>query len=223
MTTVAENWFGALKEIIGDDNGITMHHKGWSSKTVYFFQWHDSMKDLAEAMEKQDSMNSQVMEYLGSNPIDPELFKEFNSISDPKQSSVWEYVPELSQMDDYINLPLEERNSMQYRRFSYINVAMNADDAYINHQKKAYEFDQKLGVKYHVAVFKNVFGGKDADYLSIIIDKNRLEYMENFKERMRLRRASPNWGKGLNPWDLSKYNTIRTDEVYKNLDFNTSK
>ena len=37
MTTVAENWFGALKEVIGDDNGITMHHKGWSSKTVYFF------------------------------------------------------------------------------------------------------------------------------------------------------------------------------------------
>ena len=223
MAAVAENWFGAVKTVTGDDHGITMHHKGWSSKTVYFSWWYDSMKDLVEAMEKQDSMSTQVMEYLGSNPADPELLKTFNSISDPKQSSVWEYMPELSQMDDYINLPQAEKDQMQYRRFSYINVAMNAGDAYMEHQKKAYELDQKRGVKYHVAVFRNVFGGKDADYLSIIIDKNRLEYMENFKERMKLRRASPDWGTRSNPWDLSKYNITRTDEVYKNLDFSTSK
>lgn len=99
---------------------------------------------------------------------------------------------------------------------------MNAEGTYIDHQKKAYAIDEKRRVKYHVAVFKNVFGGKDSNYLSIIIDKNRLEYMSNFTERMRVRRESPDCGNNDNPWDLTKYNVIKTDEIFKILNFNTS-
>lgn len=219
MAEVATNWFGAVKEVTGDDNGITMHHKGWSSTTVYFAWWYDSLKDMAESLEKQESNRDKVLEYLGANPADPELIQKFNSITNSRQSSVWEYVPELSQMDDFMALPKEERDQMQYRRFQYINIAMNSEEAYINHQKKAYALDKKRGIKYHIAVFKNVFGGKDSDYLSIIIDENRLEYMKNFTERMKLRRESPDWGKNQNPWDLTKYNVIKTDEIFKNLNF----
>ena len=222
MAEVAQNWFGAVKAVSGDDNGITMHHKGWASTSVYFTWWYDSLKDMAENIEKQESMNNKVMEYLGANPTDPELVQKFNSITDPRQNSVWEYVPELSQMDDFMALTKEERDQMQYRRFQYINVAMNAEGAYIDHQKKAYAIDEKRGVKYHVAVFKNVFGGKDSNYLSIIIDKNRLEYMSNFTERMRVRRESPDWGKNANPWDLTTYNVLKTDEIIKILKFSTS-
>lgn len=38
-------------------------------------------------------------------------------------------------------------------------------------------------------------------------------------ERMKIRRASPDWDKQLNSWDLTQYHVIKTEEVYKNLDF----
>ena len=38
MSQIAKNWFSAVKSVTGDDNGITMHHKGWGSKGVYFVQ-----------------------------------------------------------------------------------------------------------------------------------------------------------------------------------------
>lgn len=38
MSQIAQNWFSAVKSVSGDDNGITMHHKGWGSKGVCFVQ-----------------------------------------------------------------------------------------------------------------------------------------------------------------------------------------
>ena len=38
MSQIVQNWFSAVKSVTGDDNGITMHHKGWGSKGVYFVQ-----------------------------------------------------------------------------------------------------------------------------------------------------------------------------------------
>ena len=38
MSQIAQNWYSAVKSVTGDDNGITMHHKGWGSKGVYFVQ-----------------------------------------------------------------------------------------------------------------------------------------------------------------------------------------
>lgn len=40
MAEVAHEWFGAVKAVSGDDNGITMHHKGCASKSVYFTCWY---------------------------------------------------------------------------------------------------------------------------------------------------------------------------------------
>lgn len=219
ITEVAQNWFGAVQKITGDDNGISMHHKGWSSTTVYFLSWYDSMKEMVEAREKQDKMTPQIEEHLRIKPSTSKPLKKFNLITDPRQASVWEYMPEVSQMDDYLNLSQEERDAMQYRRFQYINVSMNSDDAFIEHQKKQYELDEKRGFNYHIAVFKNIFEGKDSDYLTVIVNKTRMEYMRNFMERMKIRRASPDWDKQLNSWDLTQYHVIKTEEVYKNLDF----
>ncbi len=222
MAKVAENYFTAVQEVTGDNIGMTMHHKGWSSKSVYFAWWYDDMQDMVEKMERQESMEDKIIENLTANPSDPELIKQFNSITNAQQSTVWEYVPELSMMEDFMNLPKEERDQMQYRRFQFINVAMNADTAYEARTKKAYETDKARGVKYHVAVFRNVFGGRDANYLSILIDKNRQAYMNNFSDRMDKRRASADWGSNSNPWDLKLYNVTKTEEVYKNVDFKVS-
>lgn len=222
MAKVAENYFSAVQEVTGDDFAMTMHHKGWSSKSVYFTWWYDDMKDMVEKMERQESMEGKIIEHLTANPSDPELIKKFNSITNAQISSVWEYVPELSLMDDFMSLSKEKRDEMQYRRFQFINVAMNAESAYEDRTKKAYETDKARGVKYHVAVFRNLFGGKDANYLSVIIDENRQEYMKNFLNRMEKRRASEEWGSNNNPWDLKLYNVTKTEEVYKNLNFKVS-
>ena len=40
MSDMAQNWFNAVKSVTGEDNGITMHHKGWASKGVYFVQFN---------------------------------------------------------------------------------------------------------------------------------------------------------------------------------------
>ena len=222
MSVVAQNWFSGVKSVTGDDNGITMHHKGWASKEVYFVQWFEDMKDMVETMENQESKASKVMEYTQSIASDPNLINEFNSITDPKQSSVWEYVPELSMMDEFMKLPPEERNNMSYRRFSFINTGMNSGGDFEMFRKKGNELDKKRGVNYHVAVFRNVFGGKDADYLTILIDKTRLDYMNNFMDRMEKRRKAKDWETNRNQWDLSKYNTVKTEEVFKNTDFKIS-
>ena len=222
MSQIAQNWFGAVKSVTGDDNGITMHHKGWGSKGVYFVQWFKDMKDMVTTMESQESKTKKVMEYIQSKPSDPELLKQFNSITDPKQSSVWEYVPELSMMEDFMKLSVQERNKMAYRRFSFINAGMNSGGEFEMFRKKGKELDEKRGVSYHVAVFRNIFGGKDADYLTVLIDKTRMDYMNNFINRMDKRRKAKDWKTNRNRWDLTKYNTVKTEEVYKNLDFKIS-
>ena len=60
MSQIAQNWFGAVKSVTGDDNGITMHHKGWGSKGVYFVQWFEDMKDMVKTMESQESKTEKV-------------------------------------------------------------------------------------------------------------------------------------------------------------------
>lgn len=222
MSEIGQNWFSAVKSVTGDDNGITMHHKGWASKGVYFVQWFDDMEDMVETMKNQETNTSKVMEYIQSRPSDPNLLNEFNSITDPKQSTVWEYMPELSMMEEFMKLSVKERNNMAYRRFSFINTGMNSGGEFETFRKKANELDKKRGVNYHVAVFRNIFGGKDADYLTILIDKTRLDYMNNFINRMEKRRNSTDWETNRNRWDLSKFNTVKTEEVFKNMDFKIS-
>ena len=222
MSQIAQDYFSALKSVTGDDNGITMHHKGWGSKGVYILQWFDDMKDMVETMESQESKAPEVMEYLQSKPSDPSILKQFNSITDPKQSSVWKYVPELSTMENFSKLSKEERDQMTYRRFSFINVGMNSADEFVMHTKKGIELDKQRGVSYHVAVFKNVFGGKDLDYLTILIDKSRIDYMNNFIDRMEKRRNASDWKTNRNRRDLSKFNIVKTEEVIKWTDFKIS-
>tara|TARA_B100001093_G_C26620846_1_gene924545 strand:+ start:38 stop:811 length:774 start_codon:yes stop_codon:yes gene_type:complete len=222
MSDMAQNWFNAVKSVTGEDNGITMHHKGWASKGVYFVQWFNDMEDMVKTIENQESNTSKVMEYIQSKPSDPNLMKEFNSITDPKQSTVWEYVPELSMMEEFMKLSVKERNNMAYRRFSFINTGMNSGSEFEMFRKKSNELDKKRGVSYHVAVFRNIFGGKDSDYLTILIDKTRMDYMNNFISRMEKRRNSSDWETNRNRWNLSKFNTVKTEEVFKNKKFKIS-
>ena len=222
MTQIAQNWFNAMQAVNGDTNGISMHNKGWNSKGVYFVQWFDDLSDMAETMEKQEKMSEKIIKHLESTPSNPDDLVAFNSISDPKQSSVWEYVPELSMMSDWSKLSQKEKDQMNYRRFSFINTGMNAQNEFEAFRKKGNELDKKRGVNYHMAVFRNIFGGKDSDYLTIIIDKSRIDYMKNFIGRMEKRRNSPGWENNQNPWDLNKYNTIKSEEIYKNVDFKLS-
>ena len=51
---------------------------------------------------------------------------------------------------------------------------MNAQGEFETFRKAANDLDKKIGLTYHVAVFRNIFGGKDSDYLTILIDKNRI-------------------------------------------------
>lgn len=46
--------------------------------------------------------------------------------------------------------------------------------------------------------------------------------MNNFINRMDKRRKSKDWETNRNRWDLTKYNTVKTEEVYKNLNFKIS-
>jgi hypothetical protein len=219
MSQIGQNWFGGVKAVMGDANGISMHHKGWGSKGVYFVQWYDDLEDMVKTMKKQEGKNAEIVQKIGEKPGDPNLLQEFNAITDPKEASVWEYVPELSQMDNWSKLSREAKDELSYRRFSFVNVAMNAQGEFETFRKAANDLDKKIGLTYHVAVFRNIFGGKDSDYLTILIDKNRIEYMNNFEERMKKRRAYKGWQDERKPWNLEKFNVIKTEEVYKNMNF----
>ena len=49
---------------------------------------------------------------------------------------------------------------------------------------------KKQGISYYYAIFKSVFGAKDADYMAMCIDKFQFEYFSNWKKRTEIREQS---------------------------------
>lgn len=70
---------------------------------------------------------------------------------------------------------------------------MNANEAFEANRKKIKALDDQMGNTFHLAVFRSVFGKRNADYMVVVIDRSRIAYHENLGKRMKKRQKNDEW------------------------------
>ena len=69
-------------------------------------------------------------------------------------------------------------------------------------------FDKNIGINYHYAVFKSVFGAKDADYMVMCIYKSQFEYFSNWEKRTETREQSEAYKVLVSELSISQWSVI---------------
>lgn len=189
FSTVVNFWMSAMKTAHKIQDMQTSIFAEPESNTMQFIQWFESKTAMVERMEFLESNEEKVWATMQTmDPLPEGTFKAFSAATDFRESSVWEYMPELSTTPQtWETLSQEQRDQFPYNRVQFIDVATNQERAYEQQNKDYNALDKELGISYHYAVFKSVFGAKDADYMVICIDKSRFEYHKNWEARMNIR------------------------------------
>ena len=152
---------------------------------MQFLQFFDTLSDMATHMDKQENNRKQIVEaFMKMDPLPDGTWDTFDEVTNFRESSVWEFQPDLSTTPETWSILSEaEKAELFYRRVQYVTVKTNQDNSYEDWTKKMNALDKKLGISYHYAVFKSVFGAKDADYMVMCIDTSQFEYFSNWEKR----------------------------------------
>lgn len=204
-------WISTVKKVMEIEDAKMRVHQIDGSRELIVTRWFESMKDMVDNMEMERAKNEEIGAILSSSPEPEEgSWNRFVSNTDFKGSSVWEFVPEASTLPASVEgMSKEQKDEMLYRRVQYFSVDLMQGDAFEAWWKKANEADAKLGIKYHFAMFRSVFGGNDADYMIILLDKSRFDYYNNWEERMNKRMASEEFKTMMANSDASKWSAIK--------------
>jgi len=204
------HWISAVKKATVAEDAKMRVHQVDGSRDLMVTRWFDSMKDMVDNMDMEKAKGEEINALLSSMPAPPEgSWDKFISSTDFKGSSVWEFVPGASTLPKSMEgVSQEERDQLLYRRVQYFSVYIMQGDAFEAWWKKANEADAKLGINYHLAMFKSVFGGNDADYMIILIDKSRFDYYNHWEDRMNLRMKSDEYKAMVADMDASKWSVI---------------
>lgn len=210
FSSVVSFWMSAVKTGLEIDDMQTYVFAEPQSKKMQFAQWFESKTAMVDRMELQDANQEKIWGAMQEmEPLADGAFEAFNSATNFRESSVWEYMPELSTTPEtWETLSQEERDQFPYNRVQFIDVATNADTAYEQWTKDVNAIDKELGISYHYAVFKSIFGAKDADYMVICIDKSRFEYHNNWKTRMDLRNKNEKFSAMISENNNDKWSVI---------------
>lgn len=191
-----DNWMSALKKGTGKEELNSYFYRVQGSNTIYWVQWHKSMEDLVAMQRLQEANEEKIYAALMEQNLDEEVFAQFNALTKFRELSIWEYVPELSTAhESFAPLPEEEKDRLNFRRVQYFSTDMNSNDAFEANRKKANEMDKEMGNEFHYALFRSVFGKRNADYLVMIADESKIEYHKHLEQRMTKRLNNDNWKK----------------------------
>ncbi|CAI8304388.1 MAG: Uncharacterised protein [Formosa sp. Hel3_A1_48] len=210
FSTMVNHWMTAVKTGMEIDNMQSYVFAEQGSKKMQFLQWFDSKHAMVEQMDQQEASQEKIWAaFQEMDPLPDGAFEAFNEVTDFRESSVWEYMPELSSIaETWEPLSQEEKDANTYRRIQYISVSMNSDQDFEQWNKDINALDKKLGVSYHYAVFKSVFGAKDADYMIVCVDKSRFDYHKNWAERMNVRTQSEAFKTLVSENNLEKWSVV---------------
>jgi len=208
--TIVNHWMTAVKTGMEKDNMQTYVFAEQGSKKMQFLQWFESKKAMVEQMDQQEASQQKIWAaFQEMDPLPEGSFETFNEATDFRESSVWEFMPELSSIaETWEPLSQEEKDANIYRRIQFIDVSTNSDQAFEQWNKDINALDKKLGVSYHYAVFKSVFGAKDADYMIVCVDKSRFDYHKNWSERMKVRNQSEEFKTLVSENNLGKWSVV---------------
>ena len=210
FTMMVTHWMNAVKTAmdVKDLRSYVFEEPG--TNKVQFLQFHDSMTDMVDYMNKQEESQQKIWKAFQSmDPLPEGTADVFNETSNFRESSVWEFKPELSTTPETWNpLSKSEKDEQFYRRIQYVSVKFNQDRAFEDWTKKMNALDKKLGISYHYAVFKSSFGAKDADYMVMCIDKSQFEYFRNWEVRTNTREKSDEFTALVDELSASKWSVI---------------
>ena len=210
FSTMVTQWMTAIKTTLEIEDAKTYTFAEPGTKKIQFLQFHESLTDMVASRNRQDENQEKICNTLQSmDPLPEGAIDAFNDVTSFRESSVWEFMPELSTTPEtWSVLSRAEKDEQFYRRIQYVNVKMNADGAYEDWNKKMNALDKKLGISYHIAIFKSVFGAKDADYMVMCIDTSQFDYFSNWEKRTEIREQSAEYKALVDELSLSQWSII---------------
>ena len=208
---ILNRWMSSVKKVTGKEDIGSRVHQVDGSRELIATRFFSSMQDMVDSRKIESEKEEEIVEVFRSMPGQSEDgWDRFVSNTNFKNSSVWELVSEGSTVPkSWETMSQEERDELLYRRVQYFSVDLMQGGAFEAWWKKASEADAKIGINYHVAMFKSVFGGNDADYMIILIDKSRFDYYNHFEERMKKRMESEEFKAMMSDSDNSKWSVIK--------------
>ena len=210
FSTVVTQWMTAIKTALEMEDTKTYTFSEPGTKKMQFLQFHETLTDMVAYRKKQDENQEKIWNTLQSmDPLPEGTVDTFNDVTSFRESSVWEFMPELSTTPEtWSILSRAEKDEHLYRRIQYVTLKMNQDNAYEDWNKKMNALDKKLGISYHYAIFKSVFGAKDADYMVMCIDKSQFDYFRNWEKRTEIREQSDEYKALVEELSISQWSVI---------------
>lgn len=209
---VMNQWMGAVKTTMNIEDARMLVFREQGTRNLKIMQWFDSLSDMAKHIENQEGKNDEIMKTMeGMTPMEDGTFEKFAATTDFKEGTVWKFRPDLSTADEnFASLSAEEKEKVTYRRVQYMSVDFGQNEAFEANRKRINELDKSLGINFHIAVFENLFGAKDADYMVLLLDNSRFDYHKNWEARMKTRQASQAWKDAVaNNNNLSNWSVLR--------------
>ena len=210
FSSVVTQWMTAIKTALEMEDTKTYTFSEPGTKKMQFLQFHETLTDMVAYRKKQDENQEKIWNTLQSmDPLPEGTIDTFNDVTSFRESSVWEFMPELSTTPEtWSILSRAEKDEHLYRRIQYVTLKMNQDNAYEDWNKKMNALDKKLGISYHYAIFKSVFGAKDADYMVMCIDKSQFDYFRNWEKRTEIREQSDEYKALVEELSISQWSVI---------------
>ena len=210
FSSLVTQWMTAIKTALEMEDTKTYTFSEPGTKKMQFLQFHETLTDMVAYRKKQDENQEKIWNTLQSmDPLPEGTIDTFNDVTSFRESSVWEFMPELSTTPEtWSILSRAEKDEHLYRRIQYVTLKMNQDNAYEDWNKKMNALDKKLGISYHYAIFKSVFGAKDADYMVMCIDKSQFDYFRNWEKRTEIREQSDEYKALVEELSISQWSVI---------------
>ena len=210
FSSLVTHWMTAIKTALEIEDTKTYTFSEPGTKKMQFLQFHETLTDMVAYRKKQDENQEKIWNTLQSmDPLPEGTIDTFNDVTSFRESSVWEFMPELSTTPEtWSILSTAEKDEHFYRRIQYVTLKMNQDNAYEDWNKKMNALDKKLGISYHYAIFKSVFGAKDADYMVMCIDKSQFDYFRNWEKRTEIREQSDEYKALVEELSISQWSVI---------------
>ena len=210
FSATVTQWMSAVKTGLEMDDARAYIFEEPGTKKMQFLQFFDTLTDMVTHLNKQEDDRDQIVKaFQEMDPLPDGTWDTFNQVTDFRESTVWEFMPELSTTPEtWSVLSKSEKDEHFYRRIQYVTVKTNQDDAYKDWNKKMNALDKKLGISYHFAIFKSVFGARDADYMVVCIDKSQFDYFSNWEKRTEIREQSAEYKALVGELSISQWSVI---------------
>ena len=97
FSSILTQWMAAIKTTLEIEDAKTYTFAEPGTKKIQFLQFHESLTEMVAYRNRQDENQEKIWNTLQSmEPLPEGTVDAFNDVTSFKESSVWEFMPELS-------------------------------------------------------------------------------------------------------------------------------